>query len=95
MGYFFIRNLVYKVIYDANKPAKATNDLTTREKALIASISGGLAAFLTTPFDLINTRIIHDATRPKEFRFGYTSLGDGYSKLSAKGNSALFEGARA
>jgi len=40
MGYIVIRNIIYKVLYDANKPFKPTNDLTTREKGVIAAISG-------------------------------------------------------
>ena len=40
MGYIVIRNIIYKVLYDANKPFKPTNDLTTREKGVIAALSG-------------------------------------------------------
>jgi len=41
------------------------NDLTTREKALIAGISGGIASFVTSPLELINTRMIADGGLPK------------------------------
>jgi len=56
IGYLAIRNLLYKIIYDAKKPVKPTNDLSTREKAVIAALSGGIAAFVTTPFELVNLR---------------------------------------
>jgi len=45
---------------------------------------------VTTPFELINTRIIADASKPKEFRWGYTSVNDGYSKLAKMGSKSLF-----
>lgn len=55
--HLFVRNFVYKVLYDATKPAKPSNDLTHREKGVIAGIAGGLAAIASNPLDLINTRI--------------------------------------
>lgn len=73
-----------------NKPFKPTNDLTTREKSLIAAIAGGSAALATSPLDLINVRMIADGQIPKEFRWNYTSLMDGWGKLSAGGSKALF-----
>jgi len=96
LGYLFLRNGIYKVLYDINKPFKPTNDLTTREKALIASIAGGIAAFVTTPFDLINIRTIADGQIPKEHRWNYSSLADGWSKITAQGgNKALWKGGMA
>lgn len=79
MTYLFIRNVIYKVLYDANKPVKAHNDLTTREKAGIAALAGGVAAFVTTPFDLVNIRQIAERALPKNARRGYRGFGDGYN----------------
>lgn len=64
LSYLFIRNLTYKLIYDSHKPVKAHNDLTTREKAVIAAFAGALAAFITTPFELVNVRQIAERHLP-------------------------------
>jgi len=56
INYLTIRNVLYKKIYDAWKPFKPHNDLSHRQKAWIAGISGGLAALATTPLDLLNIR---------------------------------------
>lgn len=94
MGYIFIRNLLYKSLYDANKPFKPTNDLTTREKGVIAAIAGGTAAFVTTPFELINTRIVADGGIYREHRRNYKGLGDAWGRIIAEegGNRGLFKG---
>lgn len=55
--HLFVRNILYKVVYDFFKPSKPTNDLTTREKAAIAGFSGAVAAYVTNPFEVIATRI--------------------------------------
>lgn len=74
---------------------KPTNDLTTREKAVIASIAGGIAAFVTSPFELVNVRQIVDLNLPKEFRRNYQGIGDAFNRIvsSEGGNKALFRGA--
>lgn len=54
--YLFLRNFLHKIVYDSVKPVKPSNDLTTREKAILAGTVGGLAAYLTSPFELIATR---------------------------------------
>lgn len=94
LSYLFIRNLTYKMIYDRSKPVKAHNDLSHREKGVIAGFSGGLAAFLTTPAELVNNRMVSDGGKMKEWRFNYTGLIDGFNKIIAEGGSqALFRGA--
>ena len=61
LSYLAIRNTLYKVIYDMKKPSKPTNDLTNFEKSYIGAFSGGVAAFLTTPFTLVAIRQILDS----------------------------------
>lgn len=96
LSYLLIRNLTYKIIYDRTKPVKAHNDLSNREKGFIAAFSGGLAAFLTSPAELVNLRTIAEGGKPKEWRWNYTGLLDGINKiLSEGGNKALFRGAQA
>lgn len=56
MSFLFARNLVYKVIYDAKKPKKATNDLTYREKMAISGFAGAVGAVVSNPFEIIKIR---------------------------------------
>lgn len=81
IGYLVIRNALYKFIYDATKPVKPYNDLTNREKMVIAGFSGGVAAWITTPFALISIRQILDSQTRPEWRRNYTGVSDGLAKL--------------
>jgi len=87
LSYLLIRNLTYKVIYDRSKPVKAHNDLSHREKGVIAAFSGGLAALLTTPAELVNLRTIAEGGKPKEWRWNYSGLVDGLNKILAEGGN--------
>lgn len=60
LSYLLVRNTIYKVLYDKFKPLKPSNDLTYKEKAVIAGIAGGIGALASNPFELIATRIIAD-----------------------------------
>jgi hypothetical protein len=60
LQYLFIRNSLYKIIYDRVKPAKATNDLTIREKMFLSGTVGGIAAITNTPFSVISIRQMID-----------------------------------
>jgi len=51
-----VRNLIYKVLYDHNKPKKAHNDLTIREKSILAGCAGGVAAVVSNPFEVAMVR---------------------------------------
>ena len=55
------------------KPVKPINDLSNREKAVLSATVGGLAAFVTSPFELIQTRMIADGGVPSEYRRNYAS----------------------
>ncbi len=79
--HLFVRNLVYKALYDSTKPVKASNDLTHREKGVIAGIAGGLAAIASNPFDLINTRIQGDGAVYKPNRRNYINSADAWAQL--------------
>lgn len=84
LGYLAIRNTLYKLIYDNTKPVKPTNDLTSREKAVIGGIAGGVAAFMTTPFTLISIRQILDSQIKQEWRRNYSGLSQGLSALKSE-----------
>lgn len=43
-------------MYDSVKPVKPTNDLSNKEKGVVSGVAGGVAALLTTPFELVMTR---------------------------------------
>lgn len=81
LSYLFIRNSVYKIIYDITKPVKPSNDLTNREKMLIAGFSGGFAALLTTPLALINVRQILDSQIKPEWRRNYKGVSQALTEL--------------
>lgn len=74
-------------MYDNFKPAKATNDLTAREKALIGGISGGVAAYITTPITLVAIRQILDTQVRKDWRRNYSGVSEGLSALKAENAS--------
>lgn len=90
LGYLTVRNTLYKVLYDNFKPIKATNDLTYREKAVIAGIAGGIAAYVTTPFTLVSIRQILDTQIKKEWRRNYSGVSEGLSAL--KSENATYKG---
>jgi hypothetical protein len=87
LGYLAIRNTLYKVIYDTFKPVKPTNDLTSREKAVIGGIAGGVAAYITTPLTLISIRQILDTQIHKEWRRNYGSVSNGLNALKAENST--------
>lgn len=84
MSFLFARNLVYKVIYDAKKPKKPTNDLTYREKYVISGIAGAVGAVASNPFEIIKIRQISDLGRPAQFQHGYSNLGEAFSTLQGE-----------
>ncbi|KRX10628.1 Mitochondrial carrier domain [Pseudocohnilembus persalinus] len=92
VSYLLIRNFLYKTIYDRTKPFKPTNDLSHREKAVIAGFAGATAAFATTPLEQINTRFIADGGIHKPNRRNYQSIGDAWSKISSERPGGLFRG---
>lgn len=74
VSYLFIRNTIYNDIYNRFKPHKPTNDLSYREKALIASFAGGIAAVVTNPLTVISVRQIIDTQLKDAWQRKYTSI---------------------
>ena len=62
-----MRNTIYKAVYDARKPRKATNDLTYREKGVIAAGAGAVGALVSNVFETRMVRQIGDVGRPERF----------------------------
>jgi len=62
------------VIYDKVKPRKQHNDLTIKEKSLLAGVAGSVAAIASNPFELVMIRQIHEGTLSVHNRQGYSSL---------------------
>lgn len=86
-----VRNLTYKVLYDINKPKKAHNDLTIREKSLIAGVAGGIAAVVSNPFEVTMIRQIARGTLPKALRPSSHNMITTLSTLiNQEGTIALF-----
>lgn len=81
LGYLAIRNTIYKVLYDMNRPEKPTNDLTNNEKIIISSFAGGVAAWAMTPFAVINIRTILDSQIKPEWRRNYGGANSGLAAL--------------
>lgn len=90
--HLFVRNLTYKIIYDQVKPAKPTNDLTTREKAVLAGFAGGLAAIVSNPLELINTRIQGDGAVYLPNRRNYANSAEAWGALQNEGQRAILKG---
>jgi len=91
--YLFARNLVYKVIYDRIKPKKATNDLTNREKAVLASFAGAVGAIVSNPFEVALIRQQTDGALAPERRRNYAGFFDAYGKIASEhGSLGLFKG---
>ena len=62
VSHLFVRNYIYRIIYDKYKPVKAHNDLTIREKSVIAGFAGAVAAVISNPFELAMVRQISQGT---------------------------------
>lgn len=70
------------------------DDLTNKEKSVIAGFAGFVAAFVSNPFELLMVRKIYDISLPKDLRRNYTSAIDGVSKVVSTegGAQALWKG---
>lgn len=91
LSYLAIRNTLYKIFYDQMKPAKPTNDLTNMEKSLLGAFSGGIAAYLTTPFTLISIRQMLDPQIRPEWRRKYGTIGNALNSLGSAKFTGSFE----
>lgn len=87
LGYLLVRNSLYKAIYDEVKPNKPRNDLTYKEKMLLSGFVGGVAAFVTSPLELVSIRQICDTQTQKIWRRNYTDPISALSSIKRKGNS--------
>lgn len=87
LSYLFVRNSLYKVIYDSVKPRKANNDLTIKEKMVLSGFVGGLAAFVSSPFELVSIRQICDTQTHKAWRRNYTGVLSALESIKRKGNN--------
>jgi len=67
LSFLAVRNTLYKAVYDARKPRKATNDLTYREKGVIAAGAGAVGALVSNAFETRMVRRIGDVGRPERF----------------------------
>jgi len=92
MGGLFVRNLVYKIVYDQIKPRKATNDLTYDEKKFLAGFAGACGAVFANPFEIIAVRQISDLGRPAEFKRNYPNVGDAYTAISQEKPNGIWRG---
>lgn len=72
LSYLFVRNTIYTLIYNQCKPVKPYNDLTYREKAVIAGIAGIAGAIVSHPFTVISVRQALDTQIKPEWRRGYS-----------------------
>lgn len=68
-----MRNTIYSVLYNQFKPAKPYNDLSYREKAVIAGVAGVAGAVISHPFSVISIRQILDGQINPEWRRNYSS----------------------
>jgi solute carrier family 25 oxoglutarate transporter 11 len=86
LSYLAVRNTVYSLIYNQVKPVKPYNDLSYREKSLIASLAGALGAIVSHPFTVVSIRQILDGQINKEFRRNYSpSVLEAVGQLRASG----------
>jgi solute carrier family 25 oxoglutarate transporter 11 len=92
IGGLFVRNLVYKMIYDQWKPRKPTNDLTYDEKKLLAGFAGACGAIFANPFEIAMVRQISDLGRPEQFKRNYADVGAAYEKISAEKPTGIWRG---
>jgi len=61
------------LIYNQYKPVKPYNDLSYREKAIIAAIAGAAGAVASHPFTVVSIRQILDGQIKAEWRRNYSS----------------------
>jgi hypothetical protein len=73
LSYLLVRNTIYTVIYNQVKPAKPYNDLSYREKAIIAAVAGAVGAAVSHPFSVVSVRQILDGQINKEWRRNYSA----------------------
>ncbi len=73
LSYLLVRNGLYTVLYNFFKPNKAYNDLSYREKALIAAVAGTAGAIASHPFTLVSIRQQLDTQINPDWRRNYSN----------------------
>lgn len=73
LSYLFVRNTVYSIIYNQVKPVKPYNDLSYREKAVIAAVAAVAGTLVSHPFTVVSIRQILDSQINPEWRRNYSS----------------------
>lgn len=70
--------------------------MTDREKAVLSSFAGSIAAILSNPFETVMVRQIADGALPSNVRRNYGSAFSGIAQiLSEEGSAGLFRGVQA
>jgi len=89
LTYLAVRNTIYLGIYNQVKPTKSYNDLSYREKGLIAAFAGAIGAFVSHPFTVLSIRQILDIQIKQEWRRNYsTSVFEALGQLKASGEAS-------
>lgn len=73
LSYLLVRNGLYTALYNFFKPSKPYNDLSYREKALIAAVAGTAGAVASHPLTLVSIRQQLDTQITKDWRRNYSA----------------------
>lgn len=87
-SYIFVRNIIYKMIYDAQKPENPNHDLTQRGKNAIAAFAGGVGAIVSNPFEVVMVRKQCDSALRPEIRRNYGNVLESIGRISAEEGAA-------
>lgn len=83
---------LYENIKSAIRKVQRRDTLTQREELTAAAITGGFTGFITTPLDLVKTKLMMQSSSGGQYKNAFDALGSIYK---AGGVSALFVGASA
>ena len=93
LSYLAVRNTIYTILYNNFKPIKPYNDLSYREKGIIAGLAGVIGAVIAHPFTVISIRQILDTQIKVEWRRNYSdNVMSAVNELKASGE--IWQGLR-